>query len=101
MKVYLRLLVVASLLVFEFSGRVFGQEDIADISSEDLRAQQDESKRYFLVGPHKGRRSAQETGLDFSSRSRVGTVAQTSTRSSSASTSTAFPREMCWRNPWR
>ena len=30
-----------------------GQQDIADISSEDLRADDDPNKRYFLIGPKK------------------------------------------------
>ena len=55
MRVPLRILVVASLLVFLFAGRrLAAQEDVADITSQDLRADKDENKRYFLVGPHKG-----------------------------------------------
>ena len=32
-------------------GAANGQQDIADISSEDLRANDDPNKRYFLIGP--------------------------------------------------
>ena len=52
MTLYLRIL-VASLFVIGFSCRAFGQDDVADIASQDLRAEGDENKRYFLVGPHK------------------------------------------------
>jgi predicted esterase len=53
--VHLRFLVVASLLVSLLPDRrLAAQEDVADIASEDLRADKDENKRYFLVGPHKG-----------------------------------------------
>ncbi|MFM7563514.1 MAG: alpha/beta hydrolase [Planctomycetota bacterium] len=54
MSVHLRFLVVASLLVFVLPGQLIAQEDVADIASQDLRADKDENKRYFLVGPHKG-----------------------------------------------
>jgi predicted esterase len=55
MSVPLRYLAFASLLVFLLPcHRLTAQEDVADISSQDLRAGKDENKRYFLVGPHKG-----------------------------------------------
>lgn len=55
MSVHLRLLVVASVMVPLLPGRwLTAQEDVADITSLDLRADKDEKKPYFLVGPHKG-----------------------------------------------
>ena len=55
MSVPLRFLAVASLLVFHLPcQRLAAQEDVADITSQDLRAGKDENKRYFLVGPQKG-----------------------------------------------
>jgi hypothetical protein len=55
MSVHLRYLAVASLLVFLFPcQRLAAQEDVADITSQDLRADKDENKRCFLVGPQKG-----------------------------------------------
>jgi predicted esterase len=48
-----RSLVIASLLASVLVGRPsIAQEDVADIASQDLRAEKDENKRYFLVGPH-------------------------------------------------
>ena len=35
-------------------------EDVADITSEDLRAGKDENNRYFLIGPHKDTKSPSE-----------------------------------------
>jgi predicted esterase len=47
-------LLVASLGVSLFGGRqLAAQEDVADIPSQDLRAEKDENKRYFLIGPMK------------------------------------------------
>ncbi len=40
--------------------RLPSQDDVADISSEDLRAGKDESKRYFLIGPQKGVQAPKE-----------------------------------------
>jgi predicted esterase len=58
MSVHLRFLAVASLLVSLLTcRRLVAQEDVADISSQDLRADKDENKRYFLVGPHQGVRA--------------------------------------------
>jgi predicted esterase len=55
MSVYLRFFVVVSLAVSQFSGwRLIAQEDVADVTSQDLRADKDENKRYFLIGPRKG-----------------------------------------------
>ena len=54
MSVHLRFLVVASLLVFVLPSQLIAQEDVADIAFQDLRADKDENKQYFLVGPHKG-----------------------------------------------
>jgi predicted esterase len=55
MNVYLRLLVVASLVLTLLAARrLAAQDDVADITSQDLRADKDENKRYFLVGPHRG-----------------------------------------------
>ena len=49
MSVYVRFLVVASLLVSLITGRrLAAQEDVADITSQDLRADKEENKRYFL-----------------------------------------------------
>ncbi len=46
MSVHLRFLVVASLLVSLLPGRrLTAQEDVADITSQDLRADKDENKR--------------------------------------------------------
>jgi predicted esterase len=51
----LPILVVMSLLVTVTPGRrLTAQDDVADIPSQDLRADKDENKRYFLVGPHQG-----------------------------------------------
>src|SRR5439155_15621237 len=51
----LRLLVAVSLLLSLLPGRrLAAQEDVADIPAQDLRADKDENKRYFLVGPHPG-----------------------------------------------
>jgi predicted esterase len=38
----------------------FGQDDVADVPSEDLRAGKDDNKRYFLVGPMKGAKAPAE-----------------------------------------
>jgi predicted esterase len=55
MSVHLRLLVVASLVLSLLAARrLAAQEDVADVASRDLRADKDENKRYFLVGPHRG-----------------------------------------------
>jgi predicted esterase len=55
MSLYLRYLVVASLLVSLLPGRrLAAQDDVADVASQELRAGKDENKRYFLVGPQKG-----------------------------------------------
>ena len=55
MSVPLRTLAVASVLISLLPcQRLAAQEDVADITSQDLRAGKDENKRYFLVGPHKG-----------------------------------------------
>ncbi len=54
MSVHLRFLVAASLLVFLLSGRRLpAEDDVAEVTSQDLRADKDEAKRYFLVGPRK------------------------------------------------
>jgi predicted esterase len=54
MNVPLRSLAFASLLVFLYPcQRLVAQDDVADIASTDLRADKDENKRYFLVGPQK------------------------------------------------
>jgi predicted esterase len=51
----LRFFVVGCLLVALSPGlRLAAQDDVAEIGSQDLRAGNDEHKRYFLVGPHKG-----------------------------------------------
>lgn len=42
------LLLVGCLLL---AAGVLAQEDVADVSSQDLRAGKDENKRYFLIGP--------------------------------------------------
>src|SRR4029453_19329523 len=42
------------------AARLTAQDDVADIPSQDLRADRDESKRYFLVGPHPGDTAAKE-----------------------------------------
>jgi predicted esterase len=47
-------LVVVSVLVVWLPARVTAQGDVADIPAQDLRADKDENKRYFLVGPHPG-----------------------------------------------
>ncbi len=58
MSLRLRFLVVASLSVALLPGlRLAAQEDVADIDSQDLRAGNDENKRYCLVGPQKGVRA--------------------------------------------
>jgi predicted esterase len=50
-----KVIVVASIFVSLLGGkRLIAQDDVAEIASEDLRADKDESKRYFMVGPHKG-----------------------------------------------
>jgi predicted esterase len=55
MNLHLGLVVAASLSVSLLPGwRLTAQDDVADIKSQDLRANKDEDKRYFLVGPHKG-----------------------------------------------
>jgi acetyl esterase/lipase len=55
MCLHLRSLVAASLAVLLLvNQRLAAQEDVADIASQDLRAGQDENKRYFLVGPREG-----------------------------------------------
>ena len=54
MGVHVRLLVVASLSVALFTDRrLAAQDDVADIVSQDLRAEKDEHKRYFLIAPPK------------------------------------------------
>jgi predicted esterase len=53
--VQLRALILASLAVVFPTGRwLAGQEDVADIVSQDLRVGKDEHKRYFLIEPNKG-----------------------------------------------
>ena len=50
----LRLLPIACLWLILLAGRFLpAQDDVADIASQDLRAGQDDAKRYFLIGPHK------------------------------------------------
>jgi predicted esterase len=50
----LRFLVVATLFVSLLAGRrLAAQDDIADITSQDLRAGKNENKRYFLIDPPK------------------------------------------------
>jgi predicted esterase len=54
MTLHPRFLVVASLLIPVLSvQRLAAQDDVADITSQDLHVGKDENKRYFLVGPHK------------------------------------------------
>jgi predicted esterase len=54
MSLQVRFLVVASLAVSLLAGRrLAAQDDVADITSQDLRADKDENKRYFLIGPPK------------------------------------------------
>jgi predicted esterase len=51
----LRLFIVACVLMTIVGGqRLTAQDDVAEIASEDLRADKDEKKRYFLIGPPKG-----------------------------------------------
>jgi predicted esterase len=54
MSVQIRFLFIASILIGVLPGRLIAQDDVADIASQDVRADKDENKRYFLVGPHKG-----------------------------------------------
>jgi predicted esterase len=50
-----RIFVVASLtIILLTSRRLAAQDDVADIASQDLRADKNEHKRYFLVEPGKG-----------------------------------------------
>jgi predicted esterase len=54
MNVPVRFLIVAALSVSLLSGRWLpAQEDVADITSQDLRVGKDENKRYFLIEPPK------------------------------------------------
>lgn len=51
----LRFLQVVYLVATLFlAPRLTAQDDVADIPSQDLRADRDANKRYFLVGPHPG-----------------------------------------------
>lgn len=55
MFMHLRFLAVAfSFMLLFCAQRLAGQEDVVDVMSDDLRADKDENKRYFLVGPHNG-----------------------------------------------
>ena len=55
MKLQSRFIVVGTVVLSLLGGgRLWAQEDVADITSHDLRAGKDEKKRYFLVGPHQG-----------------------------------------------
>jgi predicted esterase len=49
------ILVLAPLIAALLGGPCLADdEDVADIKSQDLRAEKDPKKRFFLVGPHKG-----------------------------------------------
>jgi predicted esterase len=56
----LRLLGAAAVLLSLPPGRLVAQEDVADIPAQDLRADKDDNKRYFLVGPHPGAAAPKE-----------------------------------------
>ena len=49
-------IVVGLLLIATISSgsRAIAQDDVADVASQDLRAADDEQKRYFLIGPREG-----------------------------------------------
>lgn len=52
---YVPCLIVAFVMItLVGDGRLAAQDDVAEIASDDLRADKDENKRYFLIGPHKG-----------------------------------------------
>jgi predicted esterase len=51
---------VTILVMLVNAQRLPSQDDVADISSEDLRVNKDESKRYFLIGPQKGVQAPKE-----------------------------------------
>ena len=50
LRIYFLTVLILSLIA---SRRLAAQEDIADITSQDLAAGKDENKRYFLIGPPK------------------------------------------------
>jgi predicted esterase len=47
-------IVIVAFLTILVSGRLVAQDDVADITSQDLRAGKDENKRYFLIEPASG-----------------------------------------------
>jgi predicted esterase len=52
MSLYARILIVLSVAASLLAGRqLAAQDDVADITSQDLRAEKDEHKRYFLIEP--------------------------------------------------
>jgi predicted esterase len=53
MSVPVRAFIVAAAAISLLTGRLVAQEDVADITSRDLRAGKDEQKRYFLIEPPK------------------------------------------------
>jgi hypothetical protein len=64
--VHLRLLVVASLLVPLLPVRwLTAQEDVADITSQELRADKGQNKRYFLVGSPRTSGHRRKAALHF------------------------------------
>lgn len=46
--------VIVAFLASLVSGRLAAQDDVADVTSQDLRAGKDENKRYFLIEPVRG-----------------------------------------------
>jgi predicted esterase len=59
--VHPRFLALALLFAFLFSCQpLAAQEDVADVPSQDLRADKDENKRYFLVGLQNGARAPEK-----------------------------------------
>jgi poly(3-hydroxybutyrate) depolymerase len=51
---------VALLVMLVNAQRLPSQDDVADISSQELRANKDETKRYFLIGLQKGVQAPKE-----------------------------------------
>ncbi len=51
---------VTLLVMLVNAHRLPSQDDVAEIGSQDLRANKDESKRYFLIGPQKGVQAPKE-----------------------------------------
>ena len=51
MQAIVRDLIVVAFVVILVSGRLASQDDIADVTSQDLQAGNDEHKRFFLIGP--------------------------------------------------